>query len=91
MRQKRVDREKFSMVRRSALCGLGPSGRQKPVLVVEPEPDASRSLVAELLELGARFEVSRTVRDIRIHRGSLPVDVRHNAKIDREKLRSWAS
>ncbi len=74
-------------VLRTALVGVGPIGAQKAVLLVEPEHGADTSgLVAALLALGAQHEVTKTVRDIRIHEGAFPVDVRHNAKIEREKL-----
>jgi len=74
-------------VLRTALVGAGPRGAQRPVLLVEPEAGADTSgLVEALLELGARHEATSRVRDIRIHAGRFPVDVRHNAKIEREKL-----
>lgn len=78
-----------AQVKRTALVGLGPRGRQRPVLLVEKEPHASTPddvLLAELLELGQRFPVTRAVTDLRVHRGAFPVDRRHNAKIEREKL-----
>lgn len=81
-------------VRRSALVGVGRPGEQKPVLVVEPEaeiPMRPYVLVAELLSLGERYEVSREIRDILVYPKPFPVDVRHNAKIHREVLASWAS
>lgn len=40
---------------------------------------------AELLELAARHETTRTIRTILFH-PAFPVDIRHNAKIGREKL-----
>lgn len=82
-------------VYRSALVGLGPRGRQRPVIVVEPEPGRfpSRSRVgafqAALLELAQAAELTREIKDALFHR-SLPVDVRHNAKIDRQALAVWA-
>lgn len=81
-------------VRRSALVGVGAPGEQKPVLVVEPEEEAKLRpdvLVAELLSLGEKFEVSREIRDILVYPKPFPVDVRHNAKIHREILASWAT
>ncbi len=81
-----------SSVRRSALVGVGLRGAQRPVLVVELEPEASASdvLRAELFELGSRYPHTRCVNDILFH-PSLPVDIRHNAKIAREKLALWAA
>ncbi|MEK7745765.1 MAG: fatty acid CoA ligase family protein [Elusimicrobiota bacterium] len=79
-------------VYRSALVGVGVPPAQRPVLIVELERKAepSQALRAELLELGARFEHTRPIRDILFH-PSLPVDIRHNAKIFREKLAPWAA
>jgi acyl-coenzyme A synthetase/AMP-(fatty) acid ligase len=44
----------------------------------------------ELLELGAKFPHTRSIRTILFHR-AFPVDVRHNAKIFRERLAVWAA
>jgi acyl-CoA synthetase (AMP-forming)/AMP-acid ligase II len=84
-------------VYRSALVGVGEAGGQRPVIVVEPWPDRRprgtadrRQLVGELLELGRGNPLTKTIRDILIH-PSLPVDIRHNAKIFREKLAVWAA
>lgn len=81
---------------RSALVGLGAYGHQRPVLVVEAKPGQKPSApedqnqwVAELLALGAQHEHTRGIRDILFH-DAFPVDVRHNAKIHREKLAAWA-
>ena len=81
-------------VLRSALVGVGEPGRQRPVLVVEPDPGATvdrERLLAELRELGAARETTRRVETFLVHDGPLPVDVRHNAKIEREKLARWAA
>lgn len=78
-------------VRRTALVGVGPAGSQTPVLCVELEKGAAprASLAAELLALGAAHESTKTIRTILYHPG-FPVDIRHNAKISREKLAAWA-
>ncbi len=75
-------------VYRTALVGV--SGR--PVLCVETEGGVSGddALTAELLEIGAKHEHTRGVRDVLYHPG-FPVDIRHNAKIGREKLAVWAA
>jgi hypothetical protein len=44
----------------------------------------------ELLELGARHEPTRAIREVLFHEG-FPVDIRHNSKIFREKLAEWAT
>ncbi len=84
-------------VRRSALVGVGPTGRQRPVIVIEPHalsgratPSASESLLAELRQLGAANPLTARIGDFLLHPG-FPVDIRHNAKIFREKLAVWAA
>jgi len=80
-------------VRRSALVGAGAPPRQRPVLVVETEPGVcpDAALTAELLALGATDPQAAAVRTIRYFPRALPVDIRHNAKIDRPALAAWAS
>jgi acyl-CoA synthetase (AMP-forming)/AMP-acid ligase II len=81
-------------VYRSALVGVGPAGAARPVLCVELEnarPPADRARVKrELLELAARQDHTRSIDTVLFHR-RFPVDVRHNAKIFREKLAVWAA
>jgi acyl-CoA synthetase (AMP-forming)/AMP-acid ligase II len=81
---------------RTALVGIGPAGQQTPVLIAEPEPgmfpetpDKTRQLVQELREIGQQHELTRTIDTVLLHR-SLPVDPRHNVKINREELADWA-
>ncbi len=79
---------------RSALVGLGAPGRQRPVLCVELEKGVSSSrkkaILSELLEIGAAYPHTLGVREILYH-AAFPVDIRHNAKIFREKLAIWAA
>lgn len=79
-------------VRRTALVGVGPAGRQTPALCVELEAGKRPrpGLTAELLVLGAADPLTRGIRHILYHPG-FPVDIRHNAKISREKLALWAA
>ena len=79
------------LVRRTALVGLGPAGASVPVLCVELEPKAQASpeLTAQLLALGAADERTKSITDVRYHSG-FPVDIRHNSKIDRPALATWA-
>ncbi len=82
-------------VNRSALVGVGERGRQKPVVIVEPKgpgyPPAARlaTLTKELLQKAHENPLTEKIDKILFHR-SFPVDVRHNAKINREKLAEWA-
>jgi len=86
-----------SDVFRSALVGVGPPGAQRPVIVVEPWPErwprdkASREkLFAELRQRADANPLTRSIDTFLLHR-SMPVDIRHNAKIFREKLAVWAA
>ena len=82
-------------VSRSALVGVGPKGKQRPVIVVETEPGRSspgrqrRTLQGELLALARANPTTEEIHHV-LFRRNLPVDVRHNAKINREKLAVWA-
>ena len=80
-------------VYRSALVGVGPEGRKKPILCVELEKNArdrdKDELRGELLALGKGFDHTRAIDTILFHQ-AFPVDIRHNAKIFREKLAVWA-
>ncbi len=82
---------------RSALVGIGPAGRQRPVIVIEPQQGkfpATADEVArfrdELLRLGAAHPVTAGISTALFHR-AFPVDVRHNVKIARDKLALWAA
>ncbi len=85
-------------VARTAVVGVGEPGAQTPVLVVEPKPDRFPETVVdcqrfqmEMLALGAQYDHTRAIRDVRFYPGTFPTDVRHNAKIQREKLAQWAA
>jgi acyl-CoA synthetase (AMP-forming)/AMP-acid ligase II len=81
---------------RSALVGVGEKPQQRPVIIVEPEAgqfprtsDDQRQLQAELRQLGLANPLTQHIETILFH-PSLPVDIRHNVKIFREKLVPWA-
>lgn len=81
------------LVRRTALVGVGKPGQQIPVLCVELEPQARRCRVQireELFKLGREHPHTLPIKEILFH-DSFPVDIRHNAKIFREKLAVWAA
>lgn len=78
---------------RTALVGIGAPGEQFPVLCVELEKGRwiNREKVrAELLEIGRSHINTQGITTI-LFRRSFPVDIRHNAKIFREKLARWAA
>jgi acyl-CoA synthetase (AMP-forming)/AMP-acid ligase II len=80
-------------VRRTALVGRGEPGRQRPVVLVEREIGSRLSdadLLADLRELASKHEATRGLEQFAVYPGAFPVDARHNAKIEREKLRLWA-
>jgi acyl-coenzyme A synthetase/AMP-(fatty) acid ligase len=78
-------------VYRSALVGVGPRGRQLPVLVVELSRSTSvENWQRELLQRAQSCEHTRSIHHFLAH-PRLPVDVRHNAKINREQLAAWAA
>jgi acyl-CoA synthetase (AMP-forming)/AMP-acid ligase II len=81
-------------VRRTALVGVARNGTNRPVLCVEVEknfrPIDLGKLKMELLALGASRPHTKGIQDILFH-PAFPVDVRHNAKIFREKLAAWAA
>jgi len=84
-------------VARTALVGIGPPGQQRPVLIVEPKPGqypcstaAWREMVAQLREFGAAHAITAGI-DTFLPHPQFPVDIRHNAKIFREKLAVWAA
>ena len=82
---------------RSALVGVGSPGRQRPVIIAEPHAgrmprgrQARERLFAELRALALGNPLTGAIVDFLVH-PSLPVDIRHNAKIFREKLAVWAA
>jgi acyl-CoA synthetase (AMP-forming)/AMP-acid ligase II len=83
------------LVLRSALVGVRRGSTTVPVVCVEldrskPAPRDTTTLFQELTGLAETHEHTRTIRHFLIHPG-FPVDIRHNAKIFREKLAEWAS
>jgi acyl-CoA synthetase (AMP-forming)/AMP-acid ligase II len=78
-------------VYRSALVGVGPSGNQLPVLIVEPNKkiNCQATFYGELREIAKRYSHTENIEKFLINK-SFPVDIRHNAKIFREKLAVWA-
>jgi len=81
-------------VRRTALVGIGERGAQRPVLCVELRGEVARSqqprIADELRHIGEGFVHAAQVETFLFH-PRFPVDIRHNAKIGREKLAAWAT
>jgi len=78
-------------VYRSALVGVGAPEEQVPVIIVElyDKTVQRETLVAELQQIARHNEITRSIEYFLVHRG-FPVDIRHNAKIFREKLAVYA-
>jgi acyl-CoA synthetase (AMP-forming)/AMP-acid ligase II len=75
---------------RTAIVGV----RGRPILCVEVADRQSArwpEVEQELREIGSRYEHTRAIREFLIYPKPFPVDVRHNAKINREKLAEWAA
>jgi acyl-CoA synthetase (AMP-forming)/AMP-acid ligase II len=81
-------------VRRTAVVGVGPAGRQTPVLCVELEAGTGAkrwpAIRGELGALAKRHAQTSAIQHFLLH-PKFPVDVRHNAKIFREQLAVWAA
>jgi acyl-coenzyme A synthetase/AMP-(fatty) acid ligase/pimeloyl-ACP methyl ester carboxylesterase len=82
--------EHVASIHQAAVVGVGPAGAQQVVVVAvpeEPTPD-SRSADLDLLD-EVRGAVSVDVAAVLLTT-ALPVDVRHNSKIDRPRVAAWA-
>ncbi|WP_230085278.1 alpha/beta fold hydrolase [Arthrobacter sp. AQ5-05] len=86
--------ELLPVVTRAAVVGVGPAGTQVTVAIIETQPPAKQSGLADAAvaaavraaALGAGMELAAVlVID------AMPTDIRHNSKIDRKALSAWAS
>ena len=80
-------------VKRSAIVGVKVGNNTVPVLCIELQKDivcsTSKALYQELLAIAEQYPHTDGIGRFLIH-PEFPVDVRHNAKIFREKLAVWA-
>ena len=83
-------------VKRSALVGTGSKNKQKPIIIIESanskrvsSSTGREKFAEELLRHGAAFPLTQSIQKVLFY-SNFPVDVRHNAKIFREKLSLWA-
>ncbi|MCL1090981.1 AMP-binding protein [Shewanella profunda] len=80
-------------VKRSALVGVKVANEIEPLVCIELDQslvcNKSQLLYQELIILAEQFSQTQGIRRFLIH-PDFPVDVRHNAKIFREKLAVWA-
>lgn len=82
-------------VKRSALVSL--QGEAEPGIVLEPFPqhwpdtdEKRRTFLKEIENIAAQHELTKNIRWFFFH-PSFPVDARHNAKIYRDQLSTWAA
>ena len=82
-------------VARTALVGIGPKHAQRPVLCVELHAGIDNRewprIEGELRHLSEGFVHTAKVDAFLHYPKPFPVDIRHNAKIGREKLAAWAA
>jgi acyl-coenzyme A synthetase/AMP-(fatty) acid ligase len=83
--------ESVSEVDRAAAVGVGPAGTQQVVVVVAPtrrprRPDLAPRVLAERVRALACVDIAAVFVV-----PALPVDKRHNSKIDRTRVGKWAS
>ena len=80
-------------VYRTALVGVGQGDFKEPVICVELQQEHKSAghdqVRRELLELATKHLITMNIKTFLFH-DAFPVDIRHNAKIFREKLRPWA-
>ena len=80
-------------VYRTALVGCVIAGQKQPVICVELEAgvqaDEQNAIIADLKNIAKSNQLTNNIETVLVHR-SFPVDIRHNAKIFREKLAVWA-
>jgi olefin beta-lactone synthetase len=79
---------------RSALVGVKAQGDncQQPVIVIELHKDRrvdTKLVLAEVKSLAEKNALTKGIKHFLLH-DAFPVDIRHNAKIFREKLAVWA-
>ncbi len=79
-------------IARSALVGVGSPGAQVPVLCVELARGQSDSAaLQDALRAKAQARLPEAGLQYFLVHPAFPVDIRHNAKIGREKLAAWAT
>lgn len=78
-------------VNRSALVGVGAQGDQTPVVILETSRRWTDSDQLEIRRMVPELGEAATIGDFFAVDWRLPVDVRHNAKINREQLAAYAA
>lgn len=81
------------LVERSGLVGIPQNGSETPVICVQLKPghkETHQEIRKSLLELAAQHRATQIVRHV-LFIDKLPVDPRHNSKIERPALAKWAA
>lgn len=85
------DIQRLSQIKRVAIVGVGPVGTQAVVAVIEPhdvsiKPGLAPTVLTDAVRAATEVEISAVlVTD------NVPVDIRHNSKINRPVLAEWAA
>lgn len=82
------------LIFRGALVGIGLVPMQTPVLVFELDRrtrPAPAKIIERLQALAAAHPICASIRHFLFYPEPFPVDIRHNAKINREQLSLWAA
>lgn len=84
------------MIKRTALVGLGQSPQCEPAIVVERidhfmtlNKKAHQEFMSELKVIASHNHLTKNINKFFLY-DYFPVDIRHNIKIDRLKLKHWA-
>jgi acyl-CoA synthetase (AMP-forming)/AMP-acid ligase II/pimeloyl-ACP methyl ester carboxylesterase len=81
--------ESVNGVRQAAAVGVGPVGTQQLVLVVSTTEPTTEVVADEQLSEAVRMAIPHDVAAVLTTR-ELPVDRRHNSKIERQRIAAWA-
>jgi len=80
--------ERLPRVRHAACVGVGPRGTQQVVVIVVTGEDRTGLADLDLTAAVRRIAGGDVVAVLQ--RSGLPVDIRHNSKVDRTELAAWA-
>lgn len=86
--------KRIAFVPRAALVGVGKPGSQTAVIVFEgvawPPPCDYMGFSGFDDKVWRQHELSKVITEVLFYPTRFPVDIRHNAKINREELAKWA-
>jgi olefin beta-lactone synthetase len=85
--EQRIEAE--AQVTAAAVVGIGPAGTQQAVAVVVPRMADTVGLAAPELASAVRAAAGTSLAAV-LAIDTMPVDIRHAAKIDRQRLARWA-